>query len=308
MANAHRPLPPLDLLRGFESAARHLSFTRAGAELFLTQSAVSRQIQGLEEFLGVALFERRHKSLVLTEAGQAYYRTVAAALDQVREATRRLRETRTGHVLTVTTTTSFASIWLVPRLIRFRKEQPRVDVRITATHEVVDMEREGIDMAIRDCPLDRVPAGATYLVGEQLWPVCAPAYLKEAKAEKRALAKPRDLVNHVLLNLHDPQGRWPWLTWAAWFEARGIADFVPPSSLTLDQYDQVIQAALHGQGIALGRTTLTEQYIRDKRLVPLFGEAQRVGRAFHAVYAREAQARPEVRQFVDWLQRELAGG
>ena len=305
MANTHRPLPPLDLLRGFESAARHLSFTRAGAELFLTQSAVSRQIQGLEEFLGVALFERRHKSLVLTEAGQAYYRSVAAALDQLREATRRLRETRTGHVLTVTTTTSFASIWLVPRLIRFRKEQPRVDVRITATHEVVDMEREGIDMAIRDCPLDRVPPGATYLVGEQLWPVCAPAYLKDAKAEKRPLAKPRDLANHVLLNLHDPKGRWPWLTWAAWFESRGIADFVPASSLTLDQYDQVIQAALHGQGIALGRTTLTEQYIRDKRLVPLFGEAQRVGRAFHAVYARDAQARPEVRQFVDWLQREL---
>ena len=307
MASPNRPLPPLDLLRGFESAARHLSFTRAGAELFLTQSAVSRQIQALEEFLGVDLFERRHKSLALTEVGQAYYRVVAASLDQLREATRRLRETRTGHVLTVTTTTSFASIWLVPRLMRFRKAHPRVDVRISATHEVVDMEREGIDMAIRDCPMDKVPAGSTYLVGEQLWPVCAPSYLKEAKAEKRALAKPRDLMNHVLLNLHDPSGRWPWLTWAAWFESRGV-EGVPHSSLTLDQYDQVIQAALHGQGIALGRTTLTEQYIRDKRLVPLFGEAQGVGRAFHAVYARDAQARPEVRQFVDWLQRELASG
>ncbi|HUP97351.1 MAG TPA: transcriptional regulator GcvA [Usitatibacter sp.] len=306
MANGNRPLPPLDLLRGFECAARHLSFTRAGAELFLTQSAVSRQIQALEEFLGIELFERRHKSLVLTDAGQAYYRTVAASLDQLREATRRLRESRTGHVLTVTTTVSFASIWLVPRLIRFRKEHPRVDVRIAATHEVVEMEREGIDLAIRDCPLDKAPSGSTYLVGEQLWPVCAPSYLKEAKREKRALAKPRDLMNHVLLNLHDPSGRWPWLTWSAWFESRGVQDFVPQASLTLDQYDQVLQAALHGQGIALGRTTLTEQYIRDKRLVALFGEAQRVGRGFHAVYAKDAQARPEVKQFVDWLQRELA--
>src|SRR5438552_6356623 len=108
MDSPPRSLPPLDLLRGFESAARHLSFTRAAAELFLTQSAVSRQIQALEEFIGVPLFERRHKALVLTEAGQAYYRTVAPVLDQLREATRRLRETRLGHVLTVTTTVPFA--------------------------------------------------------------------------------------------------------------------------------------------------------------------------------------------------------
>ena len=305
MANSHRPLPPLDLLRGFESAARHLSFTRAGAELFLTQSAVSRQIQALEEFVGVALFERRHKALALTEAGQAYYRTVAASLDQLREATRRLREARTGHVLTVTTTVSFASIWLVPRLIRFRKEHPLVDVRIAATHEIVDMDREGIDLAIRDCPQNQVPPGSTYLVGEHLAAVCAPRYAREAKAQKRALAKPEDLRHHVLLDLHDPKGRWPWLSWAAWFEARAIEDLVPQSTLTLDQYDQVIQAALHGQGIALGRMTLVDQYIREKRLVALFGQAQRVGRAFHAVFAKNASSRPEVRQFVDWLQREL---
>ena len=308
MANSTRPLPPLDLLRGFESAARHLSFTRAGAELFLTQSAVSRQIQALEEFVAVPLFERRHKALALTEAGQAYYRTVALALDQVREATRRLRESRTGHVLTVTTTVSFASIWLVPRLARFRREQPRVDVRIAATHEIVDMDREGIDIAIRDCPQNQVPPGATHLVGEHLVVVCSPGYAKEAKAHKRSLTKLEDLRHHALLNLHDPTGRWPWLSWAAWFEARGIEDFVPQSTLTLDQYDQVIQAALHGQGIALGRMTLVDQYIRDKRLVPLFGQAQRVGRAFHALFAKGAQARPEVRQFVDWLQRELKLG
>src|SRR2546423_8004678 len=103
MASPNRALPPLDLLRGFEAAARHLSFTRAAAELYLTQSAVSRQIQALEEFVGVALFERRHKALALTEAGQAYLRTVGPVLDQLRDATRRLRESRTGHVLTVTT-------------------------------------------------------------------------------------------------------------------------------------------------------------------------------------------------------------
>ena len=305
MANPNRPLPPLDLLRGFESAARHLSFTRAAAELFLTQSAVSRQIQALEAFVGVALFERRHKALALTEAGQAYYRTVAAVLDQLREATRKLRAARTGHVLTVTTTVSFASTWLVPRLARLRREHPRVDVRITATHEVVDMEREGIDLAIRDCAVNNAPAGSIYLVGEHLAAVCSPGYAREARAAKRPLAKPEDLRHHVLLVLHDPGGRWPWLSWAAWLEAAGTQEFEPAGTLTFDQYDQVIQAVLHGQGVALGRMTLAEQYIRDKRLVALFGRSQRLPRAFHAVLAKGAEARPEVGVFVDWLKREI---
>lgn len=305
MARGARPLPPLDLLRGFESAARHLSFTRAGEELFLTQSAVSRQIQSLEEYLGVPLFERRHKALALTEAGQAYYRAVADALADLREATRKLRESRGGHVLTVTTTVSFATMWLVPRLARYRKLHPRTDVRISATHLVVDLEREGIDVAIRDCPLGDAPPGAVHLVGENLAPVCSPAYAAETRAARKPLAKPADLRHHVLLNVHDPTGRWPWLAWATWLEPRGVRELEPAGTLTYDQYDQVVQAALHGQGVALGRMTLVEQYIREKRLVALFGRAQRVERAFHAVVARHAAQRPEVADFVAWLKKEL---
>jgi DNA-binding transcriptional LysR family regulator len=305
MANANRPLPPLDLLRGFEAAARHLSFTRAASELFLTQSAMSRQIQALEEFLGVPLFERRHKSLALTEAGRVYLRTVGSALDELREATRRLREARTGHVLTVTTTVSFASMWLVPRLARWRKAHPAVDVRITATHEVVDMEREGIDLAVRDCPLENVPKGAIHLVGEHLAPMCSPGYLREAKRDGRRVSTPRDLRYHLLLTLHDPKGRWPWLSWAAWFEAMGLEDFAPAGTLAYDQYDQVIQAAMHGQGIALGRVTLASQMLREKKLVALFGQRQQLARAYHAVFARDAADRPEVRAFVEWLREEI---
>jgi DNA-binding transcriptional LysR family regulator len=305
MQNATRPLPPLDLLVGFEAAARHLSFTRAAQELFLTQSAVSRQIQALEEVVGVALFERRHKALALTDAGALYYRTVAPILEQLREATRRLRETRTGHVLTVTTTISFASTWLVPRLARFRKLHPRVDVRIKATHEVVDLEREGIDLAIRDCPGTSAPAGAVYLVGEHLAAMCSPAYAREARAARRPLARPEDLRHHVILQLHDPGGRWPWLSWAAWLEAMGIEEMQPAGTLTFDQYDQVMQAALHGQGVILGRMTLANQYIREKRLTPLFGRQQQLARAFHAVTARAARERDEVRQFVEWLREEI---
>jgi LysR family glycine cleavage system transcriptional activator len=306
MANSQRSLPPLEFLRGFEAAARHLSFTRAAAELFLTQSAVSRQIQALEAFVGVQLFERRHKALALTAAGEAYYRAAAQALDLVRDATRRLRETRAAHVLTVTTTVSFAALWLVPRLARFRKEHPEVDVRIAATFEVVDMEREGIDLAIRDCALSKAPPGAVFLVGEQLMPVCSPDYLREARREKRPLAKPADLRHHVLLNLHDAARRWPWLTWAAWFEAMGVADLAPSATLTFDQYDQVLNAALHGQGVALGRMSLAAQYVRSRQLVALFGREQHLARGYHAVYARHAEDRREAREFVEWIRAEIA--
>jgi DNA-binding transcriptional LysR family regulator len=306
MLNTHRPLPPLDLLRGFESAARNLSFTRAAAELFLTQSAVSRQIQGLEEFLGVTLFERRHKALVLTEQGQAYYRVVSAALEQLREATRRLREVRRGHVLTVTTTVSFASTWLVPRLQRFRQANPGIDVRITATHEVVDLEREGIDVAIRDCAVNAAPPGSIHLVGEHLAAMCSPDYAKESKAQGKQLKRPEDLRHHVLVNLHDPSGRWPWLSWARWLEAAGIQDLTPAGMISVDQYDQVITAAVHGQGVALARMTLTQEHRRDKRLTVLFGRSQCLERAYHAVTARGAESRPEVKKFVEWLRKEIA--
>ena len=306
MANPNRPLPPLDLLRGFESAARHLSFTRAAAELFLTQSAVSRQIQALEEFVGVPLFERRHKALALTEAGQVYHRSISAALDQVREATRKLREARRGHVLTVTTTISFASAWLVPRLSRFRRENPAIDVRIKATHEVVDLDRDGIDLAVRDLAVANAPAGSIHLVSEHMAAMCSPEYAREAKAAKKPLNRPEDLRHHILINLHDPSGRWPWLSWAQWLEANGVEDLAPAGAISFDQYDQVITAAVHGQGIALGRMSITQVYRNERRLVPLFGRRQCLERGYYLVFAKGAEERPEVKRFREWLRREIA--
>lgn len=303
MHNPRRPLPPLDLVRGFEAAARRLSFTQAAQELFVTQSAVSRQVQALEEFLGVKLFERRHKALELTEAGQAYYRAAAAALAELRAATQRVRESTRGHVLTVTTTGSFASIWLVPRLGRFRQAHPGIDVRIAATHLTLDLAREGIDVAIRDVPSGKEPPGSVRLVGERLCPVASPAYLRESKAP---LAQPADLRHHVMLLLHDPQGRWPWLSWAAWLEANGVADLVPGGTLAYDQYDQVVNAAVHGQGVALGRMSVVDSLVDEGKLVAPFGKRMQVPRALHAIYAPGAENRPEARAFVDWLRREIA--
>jgi DNA-binding transcriptional LysR family regulator len=302
MHNPNRPLPPLDLVRGFEAAARHLSFTLAAAELFVTQSAVSRQVQSLEAFLGVPLFERRHKSLALTPAGRAYAQAAASALAQLRMATREARDSARAHVLTVTSTVSFASLWLVPRLARFRAIHPGIDVRIAATHEVLDLEREGIDLALRDFAAGREPPGTVRLVGERLVPVASPGYLRAAKSPA---AKPADLANHVMLLLHDPQGRWPWINWASWLEAHGLAGLVPRGTLTYDQYDQVVQAALHGQGIALGRRSVVSTFIDDGRLVGLFGDGASIPRALHAVYATGAEGRPEARAFVAWVREEL---
>ena len=306
MAKLGRTLPPLDLLVGFEAAARHLSFTRAAAELFLTQSAVSRQILALEEFLGVPLFERRHKALALTEAGRAYFRTVGPVLEQLRESTRRLRESRSQKLLTVTTTISFASMWLVPRLARFRKDHPHVDVRVAASTDVVDIEREGIDLAIRDLRPEAAPPGSIALMGDHVAPVCSAAYLKESRAAKRPLAKPGDLHRHVLLHMHDPHGRFPFISWPGWLEAHGLPDLVPEGSLVFGQYDQVIHAAMHGQGVALGRMSLLAEDVRDKRLVTLFGKSQRISRVFHAIYAKSAASRTEAKEFVQWLKQEIA--
>src|SRR5690349_24407299 len=211
-------MPSLDLLQGFEAAARHLSFTKAGEELFLTQSAVSRQIKELEDQLGVSLFERRHRALVLTEAGQQFYAAAAQVLTTMRGATERLRAaTGRPRPLSVTTTTSFAALWLIPRLAGFTRDHPGIDVRITADTRVQDLERDGLDVAIRHGPPSLAGPNAVRLFGERVFPVCSPKLLK-----KNPLRVPADLKNHCLLQYDDPDVRHPWLNWKTWLEVARI--------------------------------------------------------------------------------------
>src|SRR6476619_4294060 len=187
-------LPALDLLVGFEAAARHLSFTKAGDELFLTQSAVSRQIKELEDQLGVELFQRRHRALALTDAGKSFYASAAQVLHTMRAANDRLRAQAGKKGLSVTTTHSFAALWLIPRLAGFTRSHPGVDVRIMADTRVQDLDRDGLDLAIRHGPASLAGSGAVKLFGEKVFPVCSPKLLK-----KLPLKKPADLKNHVLL-------------------------------------------------------------------------------------------------------------
>src|SRR5688500_1594212 len=272
-------LPPLDLLVGFESAARHLSFTKAGEELYLTQSAVSRQIKELEDQLGVPLFQRRHRALALTEAGHQFYAAAAQALSTMRAAAERLRSQTGRKALSVTTTHSFASLWLIPRLAGFTREHPGVDVRITADIKMQDLERDGLDLALRHGPASLAGPNATRLFGEKVFPVCSPKLLK-----KKPLEKPADLRNHVLLQYDDPDVRHPWLHWKTWLEVERIADLKPAGTLSFSGYEQIIPAAAAGHGVALGRSPLVKDLMRSGELVAPFkssadprSEERRVG-------------------------------
>jgi DNA-binding transcriptional LysR family regulator len=294
-------LPSLDLLRGFEAAARLLSFTRAGEELHLTQSAVSRQMQELESQLGTKLFERRHRALALTDAGQQFYPSAAQVLATMRAATDRLRAQAGRGTLSVTTTHSFAALWLIPRLAGFTRGHPGVDVRIAADTRVQDLERDGLDVAIRHGPASLAGPNAQRLFGERVFPVCSPKLLKDAR---RPLAEPADLRHHVLLQYDDPDVRHPWLHWRTWLEVERLEELKPAGRLSFSGYEQIIAAAIAGHGVALGRSPLLNDAIRAGELAAPFKRTADPARAYYAVVSPNAAERVEVKDFVAWLKRE----
>ena len=296
-------LPALDLLKGYEAAARLLSFTRAGEELHLTQSAVSRQIKELESQLGVALFERRHRALALTEAGRELYPAAAQVLATMRAATERLQALSAQKSLSVSTTPAFAALWLIPRLAAFARENSGVDVRVTAETRIQDLARERVDVAVRYSTQALAGADAVRLFGEQMFPVCSPKLAAGGEAPLRA---PSDLRRHVLLHLDDPEGRWPWQSWRVWLEVAGAADIRPAGNLSFSSYGDVIAAAIAGHGVALGRSPLVRDALRAGRLAAPFGTRAESDRAYYLVVSRAAAQRPEVARFADWVRREAA--
>lgn len=287
---------PLELLRAFEAAARLLSFTRAADELFLTQSAISRQIKALETHLGTALFERRHRAIVLTDAGQTLYRTTVEVLEQLRRTVGQLQRRRTRRAVTVTTTISFASLWLVPRLPDFVRAHPGVDLRISATNRVIDVDREDVEFALRYLPIDRAQGPA--LFGEQVSPVCAPSLLRD---RRRPLRRPADLAGHTLLCFASADGAVPALDWTLWLESVGLRDLEPAAMLQFSQYDHLIQAAIDGQGVALGRSPLVRDALRAQRLVRPFPTSLVSPRAYYLIESRRAREDADARAFREWL-------
>ena len=300
MREQRRNLPSLDLLRGFEAAARNLSFTKAAAELFVTQSAVSRQVKTIEDHLGVALFARRHRALALTEAGHELYRATAQALRLLTDAASEIRDRGAGRTLTVTATIGFASLWLIPRLTDFRSQRPDIDIRIAANNKMLDLEREGIEVAVRYCTPKAAPRGAIKLFGELVLPVCSPKSITRTAP----LVRPEDLRHHVLLHYERPDGITPWLSWTVWLEVMQLQGLKPAGSLRFSQYDQTIQAAIDGQGVALGTTPLVRQLIKQGRLIAPLARKFDSSRAYYLVLSAAAAGRPEVKDFAAWLLRQ----
>lgn len=299
VAIARHDLPPLELLRSFDAAARNLSFTLAARELFLTQSAVSRQIQQMEAALGVPLFERGHRALALTDAGQTMHRAIVDCLERLRDATALARTATQMRLVSVTMTPGFASLWLIPRLVRFTANHPQVDVRISATLEVQDLDRSQLDMAVRFCPT--VQGVGPPLFEELVMPVCSPQLLAN---RANPLKKPADLANHTLLAVDTPQGMALTGDWEPWLSVMGLPEVRTKNTLRFTQYADVVAAAVAGQGVAIGRFPLLKELLRDKRLVTPFKGVAASQRGYFVALGSRAANNPDAQDFARWLRAE----
>jgi DNA-binding transcriptional LysR family regulator len=298
-------LPSIDLLRTFEAAARSLSFTKAAEELFVTPSAVSRQIRMLEENLGIPLYLRGARGLRLTDAGLRLQQAVEGAWHQLEAAVLTLKETRPSRVLSIGTTVSFAALWLVPRLPAFRRRHPDIDIRVSASSEVQDTRRERLDVVIRYARPGLVPQRERVLFHESVLAVCSPSLCQDGE---RKLGAPADLARQVLLHLDDACGDLTWYRWSHWLESVGLGNLVPASALRFSHYDQLIQAAVDGQGVALGRHPLIDRLLSQGRLVAPFSEAPIASGAYYVMTHPAPLANPDGELFVSWLLEVAASG
>jgi DNA-binding transcriptional LysR family regulator len=293
----------LDLLQGFEAAARHLSFTRAAQELSLTQSAISREIKTLEEQLGHPLFNRISRGLRLTQTGQILYRAVGEALTLIDEATNRLAGSGGGETLTVTTSVPLASMWLAPKLRQFIRLHPEIGVRSVAADQRLDLDRERLDVAIRWSPPGSRMTGGERLFDVEMFPVCAPALERDLG---RTLKNFADLAKHVLLDLETVTTGGLWSDWGPWLEAMNLTNLKPAGMLRFSHYDQVVQAAIDGSGVAIGRNPHNARHLRDGLLIaPLGAQAKLARGTYFAIVAPRSAERPVVKKFVAWLHDEI---
>ncbi|NKF50135.1 transcriptional regulator GcvA [Shewanella sp. WXL01] len=286
-----RRLPPLNAVKAFEAAARHLSFTRAAEELFVTQAAVSHQIKALEDFLGLKLFRRKNRSLLLTEEGQSYFLDIKDIFVQLGEATDRLLARSAVGSLTVSMSPSFAIQWLVPRLSQFSEKNPDIDVRIKAVDSDTGALTDDVDVAIYYGQGNWPGLRADKLRNEVLIPVCSPLLLNGPKP----LNEPKDLKHHTLL--HDSSRH----DWQAWFRQCDITDINVNQGPIFSHSSLVLQAATHGQGIALGYSVLARPDIKAGRLVCPFSEVLVSKDAYYLVCQQSHSELGKVSAFREWM-------
>jgi DNA-binding transcriptional LysR family regulator len=296
------PRISLDLLRGFRAAARHLSFTRAAEELFVTQSAISREIRTLEEQIGQPLFQRVHRALQLTPAGEELYRAADEALAQLDAVTGRL--SGTSRTLTVTTTPALASLWLAPKLPQFNRLWPDIDVRVIASNDKPDVNRDQLDIAIRFVNAGDDAPDAEELIACESFPVCSPGLARDPRGPIRT---PVDLAQHVRLDYESVRDGRRFSEWNFWFDAMEIRPITPASTLRFPQFDQTIPAVVDGAGVAIGVLPHLNRQLHDRLVCAPFGHEAIARRGTFFIVLRQDLIQSEaVKGFVAWLRSEAS--
>lgn len=291
-----RRLPPLNALRAFEAAGRHLSFTKAAAELNVTHAAISHQVRALEEHLGVSLFRRLTRAVKLTDAGRHLLPVMSDSLDAMAAAVRRVGGDGDVGNLTVGMTPAFAARWLVPRLGDFQARHPDIDVRLAASVALVDFARDDVDLAIRYGRGAWPGVKSELLLTLDTFPVCSPALI-----ETKPLREPADLRSHVLL--HDDLGE----NWRRWLVAVGVEGVDPTRGPKFGDENLMLQAAIQGQGVAVAESAIAAADIAAGRLVRPFDISLPSGAGYYLVYPTAVGGRRTIKAFREWILAEAKG-
>lgn len=294
-------LPPLNALRAFEATARHLSFSRAAEELHVTPAALSHQIKGLEDFLGVKLFRRKPRAIELTDAGRSLYPGTHAGFGQLRQAVQSLERIRNDRVLVVSAPPGFTAKWLAPRLHRFIAQHPDIDTRISSTPSLLDFATDSVDVVIRNAASPPTNMHAEKLVEIFTLPVASPNFIEEVGGLKR----PEDLLRVPLIHdesiSHLPNVPY----WPEWFAAHGLKNVDLSRGLRFNSADHALEAAIEGGGVVLAYRTLAYDDLRVGRLVAPFDLLLNTSRAFYLACETGGQNRPKIRAFRNWVRTEM---
>ena len=297
-----RHLPSLNALRAFEAAGRHLSFSKAAEELHVTPAAVGHQVKALEHDLGTALFERLNRAVVLTPAGQSLLPGISEVFYRLTEVVETFRRRDQNRPLTVSMPPSFGATWLMPRLERFRSRHPDIDVRIDADNRVVDLVHEDVDVALRyglgEYPGMRVDA----LMSEEVFPVCSPRLLEGP----HPLRELEDLRWHTLLHVDGYAHADFWPDWNMWLHSAGVGDIEVRRGLHFNHTSMAFQAAVAGQGVALGSRVLAGDDLRAGRLVRPFAHGTPMSFAYYMVCPEALADEPRIAAFREWIIEEAA--
>jgi DNA-binding transcriptional LysR family regulator len=296
MRSLRHLLPSAGSLIVFEAAGRLSSFTAAGRELGMTQAAVSYAVRGLEEQLGAKLFQRRHRQVLLTEAGERFHADVSLGLSHIRKSAEDLRLQATGGHVTLAASTAFGSFWMMPRLQQFRDELPGIDLRIQTADRDLDIIAEGIPLAVRGGePRDWADYHSLPLADEEIFPVVGASYLAKFGMPKTV----EELATHRLIHLEEPYREAA--SWDEWFQSAGGSLGDTARGLRINDYGLVIQAVMEGQGIALGWRHLASRLLASGLLVPVTDHVMKTGKAFYVVWPKNRELSDNARKVRDWL-------